>query len=78
MPNTKDILESIAEHLGLSAEDIDSKALLREDLNLGPVELNDLLNFLSKKYEIVFEPQDTENLNTVEDLILLAEDNLIA
>lgn len=78
MPNTKDILESIAEHLGLSTEDIDSKAFLREDLNLGPVELNDLLNFLSKKYEIVFEPQDTENLNTVEDLILLVEDNLIA
>lgn len=78
MPNTKDILESIAEHLGLSPEDIDSKAFLREDLNLGPVELNDLLNFLSKKYDIVFEPQDTENLNTVEDLILLVEDNLIA
>lgn len=78
MPNTNDILESIAEHLGLSPEDIDPKAFLREDLNLGPVELNDLLNFLSKKYDIVFEPQDTENLKMVEDLILLVEDNLIA
>lgn len=78
MPNTKDILESIAEHLGLSTEDIDAKAFLREDLNLGPVELNDLLNFLSKKYDIVFDPQDTENLKMVEDLILLVEDNLIA
>lgn len=78
MPSTKDILESIAEHLGLSTEDIDSKAFLREDLNLGTVELNDLLNFLSKKYDIVFDPQDTENLKMVEDLILLVEDNLIA
>ena len=75
MPNTNDILESIAEHLGLSPEDIDPKALLREDLNLGPVELNDLLNFLSKKYDIIFEPED---LKTAEDLILLVEDNLIA
>ncbi len=78
MPDNKDILGSIAEHLGLSPEDIDLKALLREDLNLGPVELNDLLNFLSKKYEIVFDPQDTENLSMVEDLVLLVEDNLIA
>lgn len=78
MPDNKDILNSIAEHLGLSPEDIDPKAFLREDLNLGPVELNDLLNFLSKKYEIVFDPQDTENLRMVEDLVLLVEDNLIA
>ncbi|MBI2334591.1 acyl carrier protein [Candidatus Daviesbacteria bacterium] len=78
MPNSTDILSSIAEHLGLFAEDLDPKALLREDLNLGPVELNDLLNFLSKKYQIVFELEDTENLKTVEDLVALVEDNLIA
>lgn len=78
MPSTNDILSAIAEHLGLSVEDIDRRATLRDDLNLGPLELNDLLNFLSKKYAVDFDPQDTEHLKTVEDLLSLVEDNLIA
>lgn len=78
MPSSSEILMAIAEHLGLSAEDIDRRATLRDDLNLGLIELNDLLNFLSKKYGVDFDPEDTENLQTVEDLILLVEDSLIA
>ncbi|MBI2601192.1 acyl carrier protein [Candidatus Daviesbacteria bacterium] len=75
MPTNREILETIAEHLGLSAEDLDKQSLLREDLGLGPIELNDLLHELSQKYNITFEPEDVENLQKLEDLLVLVEDN---
>ncbi len=77
MPTSTDILKAIAEHLGLNPEDIDKHALLREELGLGPIELNDLLSNLSQKYSINFEPQDVRNLHNIEDLIVLVEDNLL-
>ena len=77
MPTSKEITEVIAEHLGLAPEDLDRDTLLREDLNLGPIELNDLLGYLSGKYNISFEPEEIEGLKKVEDLVVLVEDNLI-
>lgn len=72
-----EIIRVIAEYLGISIEDIERSTYLREDLNLGPIELNDLLSRLSQKFEITFEPDEIENLQKVEDLIALIEDNLI-
>lgn len=77
MNNEVEIIKAIAEHLGLSPEDLDRKALLKEDLNLGPIELNDLLDYLSKKFDISLPPDEAENLTKVEDIIILVEDNLI-
>ena len=77
MPNNIDVLQAIAEHLAVSSEDLDPKAMLREDLSFGPIELNDLLDYLSKKFKVTFEPDEVENLRKVEDLIVLVEDNLI-
>lgn len=71
------IIQAIVEHLGLSPEDLDRHALLREELGLGPIELNDLLSYLSKKFDITFDPVEIENLEKVDDLIVLVEDNLI-
>ena len=71
------IIQAIAEHLGLSPDDLDRHALLREDLSLGPIELNDLLSNLSQKFNISFESDEVEDLSKVEDLIALIEDNLI-
>lgn len=73
----KKILDIIAQHLGLAPEDIDRRASLHDELGLGPIQLNDLLNELSNKFDIVFTPEDTEHLEDVEDLIFLVEDNLI-
>lgn len=75
--NEKEILQAITEHLGLSLEDIDRNALLREDLSLGPIELNDLLSSLSQKFKITFDPSDVDDLKKVEDIIVLVEDNLL-
>lgn len=71
------IIQAIAEHLGLSPEDLDRHALLQEDLNLGPIELNDLLSDLSQKFDVSFDSEEMERLKKVEDLIVLIEDNLI-
>lgn len=77
MPTSNEIIQSIADHLGLMPEDLDRKSLLREELNLGPIELNDLLNALSKRFNISFDPDEIEGLRKVEDLVVLVEDNLI-
>lgn len=71
------ILQAIAEHLGLSVEDLDRHASLREELNLGPIELNDLLSDLSEKFGVSFDPDEVEDLKRIDDLIVLIEDNLI-
>lgn len=71
------IIQKIAEHLGLQAEDVDRGGLLREDLGLGPIELSDLLSNLSQKFDVTFHPEEIENVKTVGDLIVAIEDNLI-
>lgn len=71
------ILKVIADYLGLEFEDLDKQAFLRDDLNLGPIELNDLLSELSRKFNIEFDPAEVENLRKVEDILVLVEDNLI-
>lgn len=77
MPTAADILKEIAEHLGLNPEDLDRGALLSDELNLGPIELNDLLSDLAQKFNITFNPEDVEDLKKVDDLIVLVEDNLL-
>ena len=77
MVTSLEIIKAIAEHLGLNAEDIDRHALLREELNLGPIELNDLLSDISSKFNITFDPSDIENLHKVDDLVNLVEDSLL-
>lgn len=77
MPTTTDIIKVIAEHLGLNPEDLDRQALLREELGLGPIELNDLLSDLSQKFNVSFEPDEVEDLRKIDDIIVLIEDNLL-
>lgn len=72
-----EILQAVAENLNLSLADIDRHNDLREDLGLGPVELNDLLGFLSQRFSVSFDSEDIADLQTVEDLIVLIEDNSI-
>ncbi len=72
-----EIIQAIAEQLGLTPDDVDKNSLLYDDLNLGPIELNDLLSKLSQKFNISFEPDQIEHLSKVEDLVLLVEDNLL-
>ncbi len=76
-PTSNEIIRVIAEHLGLNPEDLDRHALLKEELGLGPIELNDLFMTLSHKFNIRFEPSEVNSLKKVEDLVVLVEDNLL-
>lgn len=73
-----EIIKAIAEHLGLAPEELDRGASLRDDLTLGTLELNDLLEHLQSRFKVTFEPDEIANLQTVNDLVSLVEDNLIA
>ncbi len=77
MATEAQIINAIADHLGLSPEDLDHHASLRDELGLGPIELNDLLSNLSQKFNVSFEPEEVEDLQKIEDLIVLIEDNLL-
>lgn len=77
MPTSADIIKVIAEHLGLNPEDLDRHALLKDELGLGPIELNDLLSTLSQKFDITFEAAEVASLQKIEDLVSLVEDNLL-
>lgn len=77
MITDKEIIQAMADHLGLSPEDLDRYSTLKDEVGLGPIELNDLLTNLSQKFNISFDPEDVENLKTVNDLVVLIEDNLI-
>lgn len=70
-------MQELAQSLGLSVADLDRHALLREDLNLGPIEFNDLISNLSEHFDIIMDPEELSNVKTVDDLVILIEDNLI-
>lgn len=72
-----EIIHAITEHLGLLPEDLDRQANLRDELNLGTIELNDLLSFLQQRFDVTFDEIDIEEIKKVDDLIVLVEDNLI-
>lgn len=77
MNTQKEIVAEIAQVLGLSPQDIDKQASLEEDLNLGQLEFNDLISHLSQKFDVVLDPEDLSQVKTIEDLIVLIEDNSI-
>lgn len=77
MIDQKDILEAIADSLALPVADIDTDSSIKDDLGLNPVETADLLNDLSNKFNIIFDPSELEHIKTVGDLVVLVEDKLL-
>ena len=77
MISQREILQNIADILGLSVQDIDRDATFRDDLGLGPVEFNDLIAQLTQRLDVILDPDEVSGSKTVEDLIILIEDNLI-
>lgn len=77
MSNQKEIIEAIAEHLTLPVSDIDLESHLHDDLGLNRVEVADLFTGLSRKFNILFDPTEMEDIETVGDLVDLIEDKLL-
>jgi acyl carrier protein len=74
LPLQQQVVEEMAKHLGVSTQDIDLASSLSEDLGLGPVELSDLLSYLSEKFEVEFDSEEIEHLRSVNDIAELIED----
>lgn len=68
------VIQEIAQHLGVTPQDIDLNASLSDDLGLGPVEMADLLTALSAEFKVNFEPREIEGLKTVHDIVVSIED----
>ncbi len=77
MANQQDIIEAIADQLTLPVADVDLDASLQTDLGLNPIEIADLLNSLASRFNIIFEPGETERMETVGNLVELIEDKLL-
>lgn len=77
MINQREIIEAIAENLTLPVSDIDLESHLQDDLGLNRVEIADLLTGLSRKFNILFDPSDMEDIETAGDLVDLIEDKLL-
>jgi acyl carrier protein len=70
----KQVIAEFAKHLGVTPQDIDLSANLAEDLGIGPVEMADLVNYMSEKFQVTFHRSDIQNLRTVNDLVVAIED----
>lgn len=68
------VVEEIAQHLGVTPQDINPDAQLSEDLGLGPVEQADLLEAVATKFNVTFNPSDVEGVETVNDIVVMVED----
>lgn len=77
MPDQKQIIEAIADNLGLPTTDIDTEASLQDDLGLNPIEVADLLGNMSRKFNVHFDPHEAEGIKTVGDLVEVVEDKLL-
>ena len=77
MHEEKEIIEEIAKYLGVAPTDVEPGKFLREDLELGPIEINELLNALADKFNVVFDPNAAEEIDKVEDLVAMVEDLMI-
>lgn len=69
-----ELIAEVAQHLGVTPQDIDVNASLADDLGLGPVETADLINAISQKFSIAFDSSDLVNIKTVHDLVVAVED----
>ena len=70
----KKLKELLAENFGIEPTEVDEGAYFEEDLNLGEYELIELLSELEEYYQIEFEPEDKEELDTIGSLITILRD----
>lgn len=77
MADQKQIIEEIASGLALPVVDLDLESDLQEDLGLSRVEMADLFNHLSTKFNILFNHSELEQIKTLGDLVDLVEDKLL-
>lgn len=77
MNQQREIIEEIAKQLAITPQDIDLNATLSEDMGLSPIEVADLLSVLSARFKITFDQDEVKDLRTVNDLVVMVEDQTL-
>lgn len=63
------IIEIIVEKTGVDPEDVTKESYLEDDLNIGEMELLEIIALLEEEYAIEFEEEEKENISSVMDLV---------
>lgn len=68
------IVKEIAEFLTIQPQDIELTADLNDRLSIGPIELANLLSHLSEVFAVTITPDERDEIQTTEDIVVLIED----
>lgn len=70
------IKQTIAQSVGLDVLDLEEEASIKEDLGIEPASLSDLLETLKQDLGIDIPPEELTEVETVGELIELAENHV--
>ena len=66
----------LAEYLHKNPDDLNQDTLLIDDLGIDPYDLDNLVENLARQWDIRFDPEEVEQLNTFSDLIKIISDKV--
>lgn len=72
----EDIQNIISEYSGIEKEKVTLKSHLREDLNLDPLSIADIVSNIESKFAIKISEENIMNFNKVSDIVELIEDQV--
>lgn len=63
------VKEILAERTGVDPDEVTDEAYFHEDLNIGKIELMEVIAELEEEYEITLEDEEKEDIESVGDLV---------
>lgn len=66
----------IVEKTGLDPEDINENSYFEDDLNVGQMELYDIITAVEDEYAVEFEEEEKDNVESVMDLVEIVVEKL--
>ncbi len=70
------IIAIIIEKTGADPEDIKESSYLEDDLNIGEIELVEIISAIEDEYKIEFDDNKKENITSVIDLVEIVMEKL--
>ena len=65
------VIAIIIEKTGIDPEDIGESSYFEDDLNIGEMELHEILGAVEEEYKIELEDEEKENITSIMDLVEL-------
>lgn len=70
------LIALIIEKTGIDPEDINENSYFEDDLNMGELELLEILAILEEEYKIEFSDEEKEELESIMDIVELLVEKL--